>query len=102
MATDMREGIWVVKGAKPFLAPAWSESGADAGLRVDACVMSPRTRKAVRVTSDLSEYLATAPLNRVAWEAGLVLIVDNRRILHARDEEPAVPELRVLERVLVR
>lgn len=69
-----------------------------ARVRLDPCCMIPCDRLARKVVGFMNDALPDA--SRHAWaEVPQSLIIDNRRVLHARDGVDASDLERVIERV---
>ena len=88
---------WLVQGALPFYSPVISPG--EGALRWNPDLMRPRGGRGLATDASWRALLAGAQPQRHPWRAGEVLILDNRRWLHAR---PAVaPEdlERRLERI---
>jgi L-asparagine oxygenase len=84
-------------GRGAFLSPILSRTG----LRFDASIMRPAIPSR-RLAADLVERkIALAQPASIDWVKGVVAIIDNHRMLHARSLGTGMAETRVLERVLV-
>jgi len=84
-----------------FLTTILESRGRSIGdiVRFDRRVLQPATPDAWQATNRLGQVLEAHEPLAVDWEPGLVLIVDNWRVLHSRE---AVEGDRTLERVLLR
>ena len=102
----LRAGVWYTSGGRGrFLSSILSSSlvpGHEV-LRFDRCCMRPAHPRADFAARTLESACARVVPTRIDWSTAFALVVDNWRILHARDVpiEPGAED-RVLERVLVR
>lgn len=85
-----------------LLAPAGSQAEVlrfcDPAIAPDCRIETAEGEHALDVTDAVRAALADAPAHRHAWRAGDLLVIDNRRMLHAR---AAFTGRRLLQRVLV-
>ncbi len=93
---DLANGLFLVnRGRSAFLAPACKEGR----IRYDPGCMTPNDHQARKVVDYLS-----AQINKAAtfcWDSpGTLLVIDNRRILHARGSASRDPA-RVMRRMAV-
>ena len=101
---QLHQDVWYVDGGRErFLTsilsrPGFSQNGI---VRFDPSCMKPGHPKFKR-SADLLERACrgVSPI-RVDWEAGVRIILDNWRVLHARGLPPQANENRVLERVMI-
>jgi hypothetical protein len=66
--------------------------------------MRPATAQATELTSMLIERVAALPTTQIVWTSGLMIVIDNTRLLHSRAEPSGAnlnQEDRCLERVLI-
>jgi hypothetical protein len=98
----LKESVWVVASAPPFLCSGYLRSRAVKGVRFDRCVMKPRNDAAIAAL-DFLDGTALCSTIDIEWHPGLLLIVDNWRVLHGRApaRECAASCTRTLQRVLV-
>lgn len=84
---DLRHGLFVVSTAgKSFLAPAFE----DGRLRYDPGCMSPADERARRVRAFFAETRESAVEHH--WDTpDLVLVINNRAVVHARDDASSEP-----------
>lgn len=71
------------------------------GYRFDLACMKPQTAKAESVKNFVGERILCSSVVEINWSSGACLIIDNKRILHARGAATAPDEDRVLIRILV-
>jgi hypothetical protein len=97
MSEDLRHGLFTVNtGRTQFLTPAYSGRR----LRFDPGCMSPADSRARRVAAHFEVALASA--TPFEWdEPDKVLVIDNRRVLHARADAESDPG-RTIERLAYR
>lgn len=97
LSSDLRHGLFTVRsGSEAFLAPAWVGDH----LRFDPGCMTPSDARSRRVVEFFAGKHNVAFSHQ--WkEPGLLLVIDNRRVLHSRgaaDNEPG----RAMRRVSIR
>jgi L-asparagine oxygenase len=85
-------------GGVSLMSPIVSQSG----LRYDTDIMRPAVETRGEAGKLISRMIAKSRPDSIDWVSGLVLILDNHRMLHARSAGTGAPENRILERVLVR
>lgn len=97
---DLREGLFTVRsGHSAFLAHA-IDGLYDTRVRYDPGCMSPADGRARRVAAFIGESEKDA--TPVGWDSpGIVLAINNRKVLHARGDATDEPE-REIERVALR
>lgn len=85
-------GLFLVRGGdRPFLSPAVER----AAVRYDAGCMIPmdkRARAAVEILAEASEHA-----HEHSWDAGTIVVIANRQVLHGRSDASEEPE-REIER----
>jgi len=95
--TDLREGLFTVRtGSTAFLAPAMEHGR----LRYDPVCMTPADPRSMR-TAALIESLAETATPFHWNEPGRVLVINNRRFLHARHDASDEPQ-RSIKRMALR
>lgn len=101
IANDLRHGLFNVStGHQVFLAPAAQGYGGRMRVRYDPGCMSPADGRARRVM----EFLEAAVTLAIPfpWDTpNTVLALNNRRMLHAREDASGEPE-RLIERAALR
>jgi hypothetical protein len=97
----LRSEIWRIRGgARPFLSPIVG----DDFLRFDPCIMKPAISGRSIAVEVVDSILRESPKVAFEWERERVLMLDNHRMVHSREAEPAGTkerEQRTLERVLI-
>lgn len=99
----LQRGMWRVRAARPFLA-ALMEQRPDGrrAIRFAADCMDPASLTAKHAKAVVNTRLASSSTQLIEWRAGALLVIDNRRCLHARGAADIDDTDRVLERTLVR
>ncbi len=100
---DLQHGLFAVDdGQTSFLAPAcvgWPTLGGGR-VRFDPGCMTPVDSRARRVVGHFSKAIDSA--TQFAWtEPNQVLVIDNRNVLHARDNVVDEPD-RLMRRLMLR
>ncbi len=75
--------------------------GSAALIRLDSNCMTPATSDAVSLAAELEDTIPRLPRHSVRWSAGMVLVVDNWRVLHGRDGGSGAGQ-RILVRALLK
>ena len=86
---------------RPFLSTVACAIKQGLEVRWDPASMSPVSRGAKTVQANIAALLAGGRRTKIAWHVEDLLIVDNRRILHARGDADQLDADRVLIRALV-
>jgi hypothetical protein len=101
----MLRDVWLVNGGRGRFFTSLMNDTLVPGItitRYDQCCMRPAHRTFGSSSVILNSYCRETDPYTVNWAKGLLLILDNWRILHARGRSSDVDnENRVLERVLV-
>ena len=92
-----RVPLVVENGRSSLLATVLGPAGL---IRYDPVCMRPANSEGRKVVGLLQSRLSQAKAVEISWKKGMVLVVDNARILHARGAV-AAPGCRRLQRVLV-
>jgi hypothetical protein len=94
---DLRHGLFTVRtGSSAFLAPAFNRGR----VRFDPGCMTPADSRSGRVIDFFSRMQSEA--FRHEWTAsGLILAIDNRKVLHARGPAEEEPD-RTMHRIAIR
>ena len=94
--------LMVVKnGARSFLAPLVERGQSKIRFRYDSGCMRPAFDKSAESFAQFADRLNASHFREIPWERNLTLILDNRRMLHARAAASTMDEDRQLERVYV-
>jgi L-asparagine oxygenase len=98
----LRNEVWVVRSARPPFHCTVGTGRHELSVRCNFDCMGPAVRTRHESRAIIDEHLARAEKLLITWSTGDLLVLDNRRVLHAR--APAVQEDsdRELKRVLVR
>lgn len=89
-------------GGRPFLAPiATATEPGGIAYRYDINCMAPRTRAAEKAFSSMEAAIDRQEPERIEWEVGMVLVIDNHRLLHGRASSGCEDEVRVLQRISI-
>lgn len=94
----LQHGVFLVdNGRTPFLSVAGLPQG---GLRFDPGCMTPLDARARALTAHFAEAEQTATSHKWTGD-GRILVIDNRRTLHAREAMSSGDEERTLTRLAV-
>jgi len=95
----LRREVWVVRDTRqPFLCSVLGERG---DVRIDFDCMLPAISGRGRARAIVAEALSSARVEEVRWAPNTMLVIDNRRMLHARAASSVPDPDRRLKRVLV-
>jgi len=97
----LTRGLWIAGDRRPFLTQVMNAAPAGRHIRYDSDCMRPIGPSGELASALLRRKLRTSCPIQVAWAKGLLLIIDNRRILHARGKTEEPDPDRLLGRVLV-
>ena len=100
----MRAGIWLVRsGRHRFYRPALDlPAGSQYRLRFDDGCMTPVTPRAHTAVAHMAELGRRREVRQVIWTKGMIMVLDNWRILHGRGPYPEqAKEDWTLERILL-
>jgi hypothetical protein len=104
---DLERAVWKVKaGSRSFLASVVLRStltppSSPLRMRYDAGCMNIADAAFAPTAGKLVRWLNELPIDRIHWEPGLTIVVDNWRMLHGRGEGADDSGIRELQRVLV-
>lgn len=70
-------------------------------IRYDEACMVPMTRGAEALKESIAEKICEAPKVDIYWKEGMLLILDNRRLLHSRGAAIRPDPDRVIRRILI-
>lgn len=96
----LSRGVFGV-AARPAFASTIVDVPGDRSWRFDRDCMSPLTADAQEASETVEEQIRGGTPARIQWQAGMLAIVANRRILHARGTAVTQDADRTLLRVLV-
>ncbi len=96
----IERSCWIVNGGMgAFYANLRDASKAGGLMRLDFGCMKPANAAARAISCELSTRTQQFKGIEIAWSAGMVLILDNWRMLHARSGPVENEGLRLLERI---
>jgi hypothetical protein len=105
LAQELFQRPWIVRyGEICFESPVLRTVSSGRGrwqIRYDHCCMTPSYGVMEDLGSQLESALAATELEQHYWEPGMVLIVDNWRVLHGRGTSTEADFGRSLERIVV-
>lgn len=96
--------VWIVNaGRGRFLTSILSNTNFPGHtiLRYDTRMMRPAHEEFRGSFSLMQAKVRHASAIEIRWQPGMLLLIDNWRMMHSRGESPIVDENRVLQRVLV-
>jgi L-asparagine oxygenase len=93
--------VWKSGHLNPHLCTIRFRDDDRYALRFDEACMRPMTARAARLGTRLSNHIKKAAVVDVRWSAGMLLVVDNRRMLHARGNSLGPDPDRLIRRILV-
>lgn len=93
--------VWSRALSKPQLCTVGERRGDHISLRYDEACMTPLTQPAERSREFIQQRIDKSRMLDFEWSERDVLIIDNRRILHARGAARTADPGRVLARILI-
>ncbi|WP_253707358.1 TauD/TfdA family dioxygenase [Bradyrhizobium sp. WD16] len=79
-----------------------AERSADGiAIRYDKDCMRPMTKEARELEALVEQRINRSEMTRVPWEPECLLVIDNRRMVHARGASKRPDANRVLKRILI-
>lgn len=93
--------IWRAGYAKPFLCSAIELEQQIWKVRYDTACMKPFYASGIAAQTSLSQLIEESRPVEIRWCQDMLLVLDNRRMLHARGAASAPDTDRILERVLI-
>jgi hypothetical protein len=97
----LRNEVWRISSRKPFLATAAVDTNKPLALRFDEACMAPVTSGA-RLALDVVRTAIRRSISvDILWRADDLLVIDNRRLLHARGTSASPDPDRTLARILI-
>jgi L-asparagine oxygenase len=94
-------GIWIVGDKRPFLATILARTSTGMRIRYDRDCMRPAASSGELAAALITRKVRSSRPSKVTWSRGMLLILDNHRMLHARGAANASDLDRQLARVLV-
>lgn len=98
---EIVSGVWKIGHWRPRLGSVGTKSNGRLEIRYDDACMHPMNARARKLRDLLHEVVGKTTPEIVKWTRGKLLIIDNRRILHARGAAHAEDSDRILIRILV-
>ncbi|MBT1705273.1 TauD/TfdA family dioxygenase [Chryseosolibacter indicus] len=89
----------IKKRAKPFYTKLINGSKHDRWIRWDQEIMSPVIEP--KISSRINEYISQQEAFNIHWKPDMLVIIDNRRMLHARGNSDVIDSDRILKRIFI-
>ncbi len=93
--------VWTRALLKPKLCTLADESGKSLSIRYDMDCMKPVTEDAKQLLKLIQKKIDASATINIEWHVGEILILDNKRMLHARGPSSKMDSDRMLKRMLV-
>ena len=93
--------VWKTGTFRPQLCTVCILEKGRVALRFDEACMKAMTVAAHTLGNDLVRHIQASPIIDVHWSTGTMLVVDNRRVLHARGTALRPDPDRLINRVLI-
>jgi L-asparagine oxygenase len=93
--------VWKRGLKNPRLCTLAEKSVRGPSIRFDRECMVPVTKRAIELLDVIDEKITNSAQERIIWNPGNLLILNNRRILHSRGASEKPDANRVLKRILV-
>lgn len=93
--------VWKTAQFRPELCTIGEMRAGRCLIRYDRACMSPMTAKAEKVDAFLASKIADTQTRLIEWVPGMTVILDNRRILHARGKAIGPDADRLIKRMLI-
>ncbi|WP_426411501.1 TauD/TfdA family dioxygenase [Bradyrhizobium ganzhouense] len=93
--------LWKTGHVRPRLCMLAQRSADGIAVRYDRDCMRPMTREARELEALVEQRIDGSEKTRVSWEPECLLIIDNRRMVHARGPSKRPDANRVLKRILI-
>lgn len=97
----LTSAVWKVGHQRPRLCTVGFDLHGQWNIRYDEACMQPMSAQARALQVKLQEVIETASPKIIEWVYGRLLIMNNRRVLHARGTTSKNDPDRVLVRILV-
>jgi alpha-ketoglutarate-dependent taurine dioxygenase len=97
----LTRGLWITAGARPFLATVLSPIFGGFDIRYDVDCMRPAATSGEEAGALIRRKIRASHTAQVDWIPRMLLVIDNRRLLHSRGDADAPDMNRQLGRVLV-
>ena len=98
----LTRAVCAVAGRQPFLA-AIAEYDENRGfaIRYDADCMKPTSNWAKEALALISTDHSNTPVTEIHWHSGELLVIDNKRLLHARGRSSILDSSRLHQKILI-
>ncbi|UPK28053.1 hypothetical protein [Bradyrhizobium sp. 195] len=93
--------LWRTGHVRPRLCTLAERSAEGMEVRYDNDCMRPMTREAWELGALVEERINRSEKTHVSWEPECLLVIDNRRMIHARGTSKRPDANRVLKRILI-
>jgi alpha-ketoglutarate-dependent taurine dioxygenase len=93
--------LWKTGHLQPRLCMLAEAAGAEIAVRYDMDCMRPMTREARELKVLVEARISCSAQLRIEWRPECLLIIDNRRMVHARGKSSRPDKRRVLKRMLI-
>ncbi|MBR0754955.1 TauD/TfdA family dioxygenase [Bradyrhizobium jicamae] len=93
--------LWATGHVRPRLCTFAKETGSGLEIRYDMDCMKPMTREAHSLKALLEARIQDCKTTQIQWKPKDLLIIDNRRMLHARASSARPDTGRLLKRMLI-
>jgi L-asparagine oxygenase len=93
--------LWKTGHVRPRLCMLAERSADGIAVRYDQDCMRPMTREARELEALVKERINHSERTHICWEPECLLVIDNRRMVHARGPSKRPDASRVLKRILI-
>lgn len=93
--------LWAVGHRRAWLSHVAMRAGDRLSVRYDMDCMRPMTAESRELKAILESRIHATAQERIDWQAGDLLVIDNHRMVHARGDALRPDANRVLKRILL-
>jgi hypothetical protein len=93
--------LWKTGHVRPRLCMLAERSTDGLTIRYDKDCMRPMTREARELEALVAQRIKCSKKTHISWEPACLLVIDNRRMVHARAASKRPDADRVLKRILI-
>jgi alpha-ketoglutarate-dependent taurine dioxygenase len=93
--------LWKTGHLRPRLCVLAEGAGGELTIRYDMDCMRPMTKEAQELKVLVEARISCSAQLRIEWQPECLLIIDNRRMVHARGKSSQPDKHRVLKRMLI-
>src|SRR5258708_9304555 len=93
--------LWKTGHIRPRLCMLAESTENELTIRYDMDCMGPMTREAREVKAFVEARISTSATTQIDWQSEGLLVIDNRRMLHARGRSNGPDTSRVHKRILI-